>query len=60
MPNAYVEARPKGRVRYLNDKKETGPLAGGVSVTFFAEPGSKEVRFWWQMEGSISVSRFGG
>jgi hypothetical protein len=52
---------PAGRARAAPERqKETGPLAGGVSVTFFAEPGSKEVRLWWQMEGSISVSRFGG
>ena len=29
------------RVRHLNDKKETGPLAGSVSGSFFAETGSK-------------------
>jgi hypothetical protein len=32
---------PAGRAQHLNDKKETGPLAGGMRVTFFAEPGSK-------------------
>jgi hypothetical protein len=31
------------RVRHLNDKKKTGPLAGDLNVTFFVEPGSKRV-----------------
>jgi hypothetical protein len=34
--------RPADRARAAPERqKETGPLAGGVSVTFFAEPGSK-------------------
>jgi hypothetical protein len=33
---------PRGRACAAPDRqKETGPLAGGVSVTFLAEPGSK-------------------
>jgi len=35
--------RPTGRSRAAPERqKETGPLAGSVSVTFFAGPGSKK------------------
>jgi hypothetical protein len=43
----------------LERQKETRPLAGG-GVTFFVEPSLKKVRWKWQMEGFISVGRFGG